>query len=182
MRFTEHEWTFDGQPATHLAAEHFDLYTTVQDASWRAMLPEFLEDCHRKYASLVPDNKAGADDRLETYLFETRQQREAFTRLRFPGRLEVYRLIRSGGYTEGTISVCYSLGDRGQTLAVLAHEGLHQYLARYSTEAIPAWLNEGLATYCEALERDGRSEGSPPKNPGWRSRAPVPPRWAIHAE
>jgi hypothetical protein len=44
---------------------------------------------------------------------------------------------------------------RDQTLALVAHEGLHQYLAHQRPEPVPPWLNEGLATQFEDFDLDG---------------------------
>jgi len=44
---------------------------------------------------------------------------------------------------------------RDRTLSLLAHEGLHQYLARFLPDPVPPWLNEGLAAQWESFDLDG---------------------------
>ncbi|GAB4186043.1 MAG: hypothetical protein Kow00105_00490 [Phycisphaeraceae bacterium] len=39
--------------------------------------------------------------------------------------------------------------SRGQTLAVLQHEGFHQFAFNYLGRSLPIWINEGLAQYFE---------------------------------
>jgi hypothetical protein len=51
------------------------------------------------------------------------------------------------------------------TLSLLAHEGVHQYLARCFGQPVPAWLNEGLACQFEAFNlRQGRPVFVPREN------------------
>jgi hypothetical protein len=38
------------------------------------------------------------------------------------------------------------------TLSVIAHEGFHQYLGAQHATRVPAWVNEGLACYCESFQ------------------------------
>jgi hypothetical protein len=44
---------------------------------------------------------------------------------------------------------------RDHTLALMAHEGWHQYVAAFFTERMPPWLNEGMATQFEGFDFDG---------------------------
>lgn len=154
---TEEAWSFAGVDGTRLLTDHFDIHTTVRDEELRSALPAFVEACYREYSSLVPVADSKTAQPLEIFLFESRSQWERFTQARFPDRYAVLRRIRAGGYTRGDLCVCYELRDRGQTLSVLAHEGMHQFLSRYVGSPIPAWLHEGLATYVEAVDLAGET-------------------------
>ena len=155
VRVTEEDWSYRGAAGVRLITDHFDIRTTLRDDELRSALPAFIEACHAQYASLVRVPEAESTSRLDVFLFQSRHEWEQFTRTRFPQRQAVYRRIRSGGYTAGDVCVCYALRDRGQTLGVIAHEGMHQYLSRHVSAPLPAWLNEGLATYCEAVDLAG---------------------------
>jgi hypothetical protein len=57
--------------------------------------------------------------------------------------------LRNGGYSYRGVSVMEYVATQ-ITFPLFAHEGLHQYLHHHvRTPHIPAWLNEGLAVYCE---------------------------------
>ncbi len=95
-------------------------------------------------------------ERLIVYLFDTRRQWAAFTAGAFPAQAYTYLHIQSGGYTDNpsAMAVAFDLG-RDRTLSLLAHEGMHQYLARYFPEPVESWLNEGLACQWEAFDLHG---------------------------
>ena len=54
------------------------------------------------------------------------------------------------------------------TLATLAHEGWHQYVSSNVETPIPAWLNEGLACYHEAVDYVGRVPRFTPRHNTFR--------------
>jgi len=146
-------WQFAGIAGRRITTDHFQINSTLTDTDLEAHLPAFLEAAHVHYATLLP---AGAEesDPLVGYVFQTRRQWERFTQ-RFTGaRARTYLRISTGGYTHRGVSVVYNI-RRDPTLAVIAHEGLHQYVARRFDEPIPAWLNEGLACYVESVWFDG---------------------------
>ena len=148
--FSEQPWSYDGCAGTQLTTEHFDIYSTLYDENLTRALPEFLETAYERYNSLLPQGESPAT-RLTTYAFGSRDQWDHFVRREFPSRYEVYRRIRSGGFTEGVTAVMFYKSPSA-TLATLAHEGWHQYVGGLSCSPIPAWLNEGLACYFEAYE------------------------------
>jgi len=150
VAFTQEPWTFCEVAGAHLATEHFDVYTTVDSPHLIEALPLFVETAYARYAHFVPP-RPDASGRLTTYLFGTREEWEAFTAARFPNRHDVYARIRSGGFTEGTVSAIF-FKSADTTLATIAHEGWHQYVASQPVSPLPAWLNEGLATACESYE------------------------------
>ena len=166
---TRADWSFDGVPGRKLTTTHFDIYSTLTDAPFEKALPGFLEAAHRQYAALLPPSDT--TDRLQTYVFANRRQWDAFTRRRFPQRYRVYRQIGSGGFANGNVCVAYYLRSRAPTLAVLAHEGMHQYFAHHFKGPLPAWINEGLACYCESYDLPGGTPRFTPRHNTFRINA-----------
>jgi len=149
-------WEYRGAAGRRLITAHFDIRTTARDERLVAVLPGFLEECHERCARLT-GRSSGSPDPLVVYVFETRAQWSGFTEEFAPQRAPLYRQIRHGGYTDEptATAVLYDIG-RDRTLAVAAHESMHQYLARHVRGPIPAWVNEGLATQMECFAlRDG---------------------------
>ncbi len=164
VEFTRADWTFAGARGAEIVTPHYKVRTTCLDDRLLAALPEFLESCWSGYESIVPAARPSGDPAL-CYLFQTRAQWEQFTRTFSPARARTYLLIRSGGYEERGVTVSHY--DRMvTTFAVLAHEGLHQYLSVTRGGRLPAWVNEGLACYFEAydLARSGRATFRPRDN------------------
>lgn len=152
-QLSQDDWAFRAHKGVHMTTDHFEIFTTIDDPVLCRFLPGFLETCHEFYASLVPapGGLLEPNSRMKTYLLDDRSQWDAFVRDRYPTRYGLYRKITAGGFCEGDTCVIYYIG-RAATLSVTAHEGLHQYLGSHFKQTIPAWLNEGLATYCEAVE------------------------------
>lgn len=149
VQFSEEPWAFGKIKGTKLSTEHFDIHSTLTDAQLQEALPEFLEAAYDQYDSLLPAPDSGS--RLQTYILNNRSQWEAFAKSKFPRRFPIFRKISAGGFAVGNECVVYYI-RRTYTLSVLAHEGMHQYFANYFSTPLPAWLNEGLATYCESYE------------------------------
>jgi hypothetical protein len=163
-RVEEKTWTSQGgDTGVQLLTEHFDLRMTAQDAALREYLPTFLEDAHTGYEAMVPPAK-DSSERLVVYLFDTRDQWARFTREFSPANAQTYLHILSGGYTDYPTATAVAFDvHRDRTLALLGHEGMHQYLARHLPEPIPAWVNEGLATQWEAFDLNGQHPNFTPR-------------------
>jgi len=162
---TREQWKFGDVAGQKLQTDHFDLYVTLTDDLMTEVLPRFLETCHKRYVEVLGDRPAD-EGRLTTYVFDTRPQWWEFTEKFSPNELGTYQYIANGGYTDQATAtaVLWWIG-RDNTLAIVAHEGLHQYVARHLREPIPAWLNEGLATQMEAFElNDGVPKFNPRQN------------------
>lgn len=164
FKTVQEPWSFQGIEGRRLVTDHFDLFTTVSDAQLLDFLPGFLEATYQQYSTLF---KPSADSarRLETYFFANKHQWLAFTRQRFPDRYEIYSRVQVAGYARDNLCVVHYVRPRTYTLSIIAHEGMHQYLAAQTNQRIPAWLNEGLACYCEGFDiRGGRAVFDPMNN------------------
>lgn len=166
---TVEPWTFEKVEGRRILTPHFAIHSTLRDAQLEEALPDYLEAAHREYAALVPP-RMGQEDRLQTYVFDQRGQWERFAARQFPQRFSVYQQISAGGFSEGATCAAYYIG-RSYTLSVLAHEGMHQYLAQNCDVRLPAWLNEGLATYCESFEAPGNRVVFTPRRNTFRINA-----------
>jgi hypothetical protein len=131
-----------------IVTDHWDIRTTVRDEEFLELLPQFLETSYAQYEKLFPNLDETDARPLVAYLFQTRQEWDAFSHRLSPRNARIYRRIRSGAYCKEDIIVAYYI-RRAYTLSILAHEGLHAFVHRRFPGDLPAWLNEGLATYCE---------------------------------
>ncbi|HNO76750.1 MAG TPA: DUF1570 domain-containing protein [Phycisphaerae bacterium] len=164
IQFTEEPWSFRKISGTKLSTEHFDIHSTLRDHQLQQALPEFLEAAYDQYSTLLPPPASGEGKRLQTYVLNDRSQWDLYARTNFPGQYPVFRKISAGGFAVGNECVVYYI-QRTYTLSVLAHEGMHQYFANYFSTRLPAWLNEGLATYCESYELpSGKARFTPQRN------------------
>lgn len=153
--YSSAEWVFSNSKGVKLTSEHYILYTTCTHKPFVNALPGFLESCWQAYAELLP-SETKPDRKLEVYLFQARWQWERFTEQFNPERAEIYKRIRSGGYSERGLTVSHYSTQRA-SLSVLAHEGLHQYLELTRGTNVPPWLSEGLATYFEAFDVESKT-------------------------
>lgn len=164
VQVEQREWdSIVGTKGVQLLTEHYDIRTTIQDALLRDYLPVFMEASYAEYRKLMPLPEAGqakpasvGDSRLVVYVFGRRPEWAAFTVTFVPAQAYTYLHIHSGGYMDHrtATAVMFDIG-RDRTLSLMAHEGLHQYLARNFPRPVPAWLNEGLAAQFEDFDLDG---------------------------
>jgi hypothetical protein len=164
--FVEQEWESPvGGKGVELTTDHFVLRVTTPDTALREVLPEFMEAAYAEYAALMPPAQ-NAGERLTVYLFGRRDEWALFTRGFAPSLAETYLHIHAGGYTDyaSATAVTFDI-RRDKTLSLLAHEGYHQYVAKYFPRPVIPWLNEGMATQFEAFElRGGRPNFTPLRN------------------
>ncbi len=111
-----------------------------------------METAYAQYTDILSPPPDRPPHRLTTYLLRARDEWDRFSRRFYPQRYNTYARISYGGYAEQDTAVLYYDSQRAYTLSVMAHEGWHQYLYSVAATPIPAWLNEGLACYCEAFE------------------------------
>ena len=140
-------WRYGHHEGWVVETPHYRVYTTVSRRSIVDGLPLFLERALAHFRSDLGTLPAPRE-RLETYLFDTRNEWEAKTRQLLSDRASTYLTIERGGFTTRGTSVLYYIG-RSDTLAIAAHEGWHQYAQRVFRNQLPLWLEEGIATYME---------------------------------
>ncbi len=142
----EQPWRFGDYPGRLITTPSYRLYTTVSRHAVMDRLPLFLERGlvhYRTALGLLPEPPG----RLETFLFETKNQWDAKTRQMLPEQAATFLMLGRGGFTTRGTSVLYYIGN--DTLAIAAHEGWHQYSQRTFRQQLPLWLEEGVATYME---------------------------------
>ncbi|KAA0220035.1 MAG: DUF1570 domain-containing protein [Planctomycetota bacterium] len=149
-RFEVAPWAWGGRAGQRLTSEHFVVYTTVEDAALARSFPVLLERAYREHRLRMPALRPN-ELRMETFVFGSRREWEAYTRTEYPQSFAVYRLIRAGGFTEGGRAVLFHTTP-AVTLATVAHESWHQYVETCAGGTLPAWLNEGLACYHESFD------------------------------
>ncbi|RME38854.1 MAG: DUF1570 domain-containing protein [Planctomycetota bacterium] len=164
-------WTGEGLAGKRILTEHFELIATLGDEALMEALPDFLEQAYTCYVETLPPpdsaGRTGSKRRLTTYVFGHRSQWEHYLRRRHPAWLDVHGWIRHGGFTDGTTSYSF-FTNRPATLATVAHEGWHQYVARFYPDTLPAWLNEGLACGFESVAYESKGPRFRPRRNPWR--------------
>ena len=158
-------WRFAGADGQIITTPHYQLYITLGDPKMIDRLLVFAERGLRHYTSALADLPMPAG-RLETYLFQNREQWEAKTRQLLPTQAPTFLNLGRGGFTTRGRSVLYYIDRHGRTrdtFAILAHEGWHQYAQTTFRRQLPVWLEEGIATYMEGYltDADGRVEFRP---------------------
>lgn len=135
-----------------LTTAHYRIYTTVDDPTVRAALPEVMEGALAEYEKLVPGITL-TDRPMDCYVFGQRREWSDFTRGETGSDARIYLQISRGGYTVRDRFVAYYLGPYA-TYSVASHEGFHQFVARHFKGRIPPFLEEGLATTFESVQWD----------------------------
>jgi hypothetical protein len=155
----------EGPTGSLIFTENYQMYTTLEDGWLYEKMPAFLETALEHYrTSVIELSKPNVP--LETYIFSERNQWQAFTRLLLPGEAGIYLSLGKGGFTTETQAVLYDIG-RWDTLCITAHEGWHQFAQASFSESLPAWFDEGMATWMEGC-RFERSQDVPTFMP-WRN-------------
>ncbi len=144
-------WSEGANKGYVLESEHYILYTTVADPSYREVLINLAELQYLRFSHDLTVQPIG---KQRIYVFGNVREWIGYTKLRFPSVARNLLKIRSGGYTYMREAVFYYLG-RYATSTILAHELFHLYLLYSASGRVPAWLNEGLACWYEALEWAG---------------------------
>ncbi len=149
-------WDDGGCPGVCVCTERYCLRLAMKDTSFRDRLPAYMEACSEAYAKALVPLPLPADP-MDLYVFASREPWEAWTRRTLGSDAGLYLGLGRGGFTTDGVSVLYDLG-RIDTLTILAHEGWHQFSQRSLKDALPTWLEEGLACYMEGtrLSREGR--------------------------
>lgn len=170
VSYESESWRYGRSEGHKLTTEHYEIYTTIDDEVLLDSLPDFVEAAFANYQGLAPSSHV-PDERMKIFLFASRSHWESFTRRWTGPRSETFLMIRNGGYVERGVAVIEYVAHQ-ITFPLFAHEGWHQYLHYYVQPGIPAWLNEGLAVYCEGQRWgfEGIKEFDPWYNPTRRNQ------------
>jgi hypothetical protein len=131
---------------------HYLIHTTVENDSFNERIGQLMEGSLKQYQKLVPSVELSARP-MECYIFDKRDQWEAFTRQATGAESAIYLRVNRGGYTIDDWYACYFIGDIG-TYDVAAHEGWHQFVGRHFREPIPPFLEEGIGTMFQNVHWD----------------------------
>ena len=152
-RLRAEPWTYGNRTGLKLRSEHYVLLTTIADPEVVGSLGQVMEGAFKQYRRIAPDTPSTREP-MECYLFENRNEWQAFTRQHTGADAPIYLQINRGGYTFGDRYVAFFIGDIS-TYSVAAHEGWHQYVARHFKHRPPPFLEEGLACLFEQVKWDG---------------------------
>lgn len=143
-------WTFETAPGRVVRTLHYSIYTTLPQGRLADRMPVFLEKALFHYTSELADlPKPSAP--LETYLLATRPQWNKLTQTLLGDEAGPFLKIERGGFSHRGRGVFYDLGPINDTLTIAAHEGWHQFVQTTFRQALPVWLDEGVATYMEGF-------------------------------
>ncbi len=149
-------WSFQGVDGLVFSTQNFRIYTTLESRELLERLPTFYEGCLDLYTSVLGDLPE-PDRTCETYIFRDGRQWKTKTREVLPDQADVFINLGRGGFTTRGVSVLYYIGPR-DTMAIAAHEGWHQYTQLTFKNPLPVWLEEGIATYMEAVTLDPNNQ------------------------
>ena len=136
-----------GPTGSVVTTPHYSLHSTLEDGWLSEKMPAYLESALEHYRTAIIDLPL-PETSLETFILGERAQWQAFTRKLLPGEAGLYLSLGKGGFTTRGRAVLYDIG-RWDTLCITAHEGWHQYCQNTFKENLPAWMDEGIATYME---------------------------------
>lgn len=149
---TSEAWTFEGREGKLITTPSFRIFTTLPTGNTTRRLPRFLEDAIDHYTTTLGVLPRPTSP-LETYIMETRGQWSTLTQRVMGEEAGVYLRIQRGGFSARGRALLFFIGQR-DTLAIAAHEGWHQYTQSVFKDTLPAWLDEGVATYMEGFRFD----------------------------
>lgn len=131
-----------------IQTRHYRLYTTIDNPLQQRLMARVLEADFARFIRLVP----GAKPKLPMvgYVFRNRSQWSHYTRQTTGSQAAIYLRIKAGGYERSGVFAAYR-SNVAEVLSVLAHEAWHQFSLLALKDHLPAWLDEGLATQCEAM-------------------------------
>ena len=141
-------WTGGPAGGRVIQTRHYRLYTTIDNPLQQRLMARVLEADFARFIRLVP----GAKPKLPMvgYVFRNRSQWSHYTRQTTGTQAAIYLRIKAGGYERSGIFAAYR-SNVAEVLSVLAHEAWHQFSFLALKDHLPAWLDEGLATQCEAM-------------------------------
>ena len=143
------EWRWNSVEGLEVDTANWRIRTSLRNSTLLAALPGFYEAALRNYRNgLVP--LPAQPRQLESCVFGSRDEWALFTEHRLGSDAAPYLRMGRGGFTSGGEAVLYDIGSR-DTLTIAAHEGWHQYSQTTLRNALPVWLEEGIACYMEGF-------------------------------
>ena len=142
-------WSFVGMQGQLISTPSFDIRTTLHNSDTLDRLPRFYEGCLHHYTTALGPLQ-WPQEPLQTYIFRDERQWRNKTREMLPEQAGAFMTLGRGGFTTRGTAVLYYIGRR-DTFAIAAHEGWHQYTQSTFKHSLPTWLEEGVATYMEAI-------------------------------
>jgi hypothetical protein len=156
-------WDNPYGPGLVMETAHYRIYTTLLEPLMLRQIPGFVESAFKAYESQLP-RPLVLTQLMDLYLFDTRQQWEAFTKTFTGPESAVYLSIKKGAYVANGTCAAYNIG-RKQTFSVIGHEGWHQFNQHAFAYRLPSWLDEGIATLFETCRyTQGQFVFEPGKN------------------
>jgi len=157
-------WQWQDITGRQIETAHYVIYTTVTDNDSVQRFARVMEGAFTQYASLVPAIKPD-ERKLNLHFFATHDEWARYTIATTGKDAEAYLSVLNGGYAVKDEFVCW-LSNESDTLTTAAHEGLHQFVARYFRTRLPPTLEEGLACTFETYTfTDTVVTFNPTKNP-----------------
>lgn len=158
-------WRSSTREGERLVTPHFRIHTTMRSEEFKRLMAVFSERAMEHWTtSLAP--LPAPDRALDTYVFGSRDEWAAHTRVKLGTEAGAYLALGRGGYTSNAEAILYDIGP-GDTLTILAHEGWHQFTQSLFRQELPPWLEEGIAAYMEG-HRISPKSGEPVFTP-WRN-------------
>lgn len=161
-------WTdFAGREGQAISTRTYRINTTMADGVVLRRFPNFVErsiDHYTTSLGQLPEPRRP----LETYLMASRTQWADATRVLTGPQADLYLQIPRGGYAFSAKGVYYDIGP-ADTFSIAAHEGWHQYRQSAFRQAMPSWLEEGIACYMEGYRWSPEQPNLPEFLP-WRNQ------------
>ncbi|MGC9258477.1 MAG: hypothetical protein ACP5I8_00155 [Phycisphaerae bacterium] len=128
---------------------HYRVYTTIDNPLQQRLIARVLEADYARFLRLVPN--AAPQLPMVGYVFRNRRQWARYTHKVMGPQAGIYLHIEAGGYECNGVFAAYR-SNVAEILSVVAHEAWHQFSFLALKDHLPAWLDEGLATQCEAMQ------------------------------
>jgi len=128
-------------------SRHYRIVSDI-DAKTCDDAAKVLEETYGRCAQRFGEPAAGdGETRFRVFLFSGREGFEEYVRNLFERKPQGMAGLYSYGLKQLLI---WNLPDRGDMMATVRHEGVHQYLDLLGTDP-PTWFNEGLAEYLSLI-------------------------------
>ena len=153
------DWTFNGSPGRIIRTANYRIFTTQPETVLSARVPGFVEAALERYRTALSTPGTSLPEpelKLDTFLMRSRPDWVVLTKSLTGDQADLFLRIPRGGFAFGGKALMFDIGPR-DTLAVLGHEGWHQYTQRTFRHPLPIWLEEGLGTYMEGHRWEGPS-------------------------